>query len=111
MTSTTSTIASSSVSYDLHAKLNVYRRNAIPEYVVWRVLNRAIDWFILREGQYRPIATDAQGLYRSEVFPGLRLDPAALIARDTRRLRDVVDRGLATADHRAFVAALDAGRP
>ena len=31
-------VASSSVSYDLHAKLHVYRRNGVREYVVWRVL-------------------------------------------------------------------------
>src|SRR5438067_6966374 len=30
-------VASSSASYDLHAKLHVYRRNGVREYVVWRV--------------------------------------------------------------------------
>ena len=33
-------VAASSVSYDLHAKLNAYRRNGVREYVVWRVLDR-----------------------------------------------------------------------
>ncbi len=45
-------IAASSASYDLHAKLNAYRRNGVPEYVVWRVLDKTIDWFILRDGTY-----------------------------------------------------------
>ena len=44
-------VASSSVSYDLHTKLHVYRRNGVQEYVVWRVLEREIDWFVLRGGQ------------------------------------------------------------
>jgi Uma2 family endonuclease len=45
-------ISASSVSIDLHAKLRVYRRNGVKEYIAWRVLDRAIDWFILRDGQY-----------------------------------------------------------
>src|SRR6266852_3000096 len=64
-------VASSSVSYDLHAKLHVYRRNGVREYLVWRVLEQAIDWFVLRAGQYERLPVDANGLLRSEVFPGL----------------------------------------
>src|SRR5712691_7161754 len=45
-------VSASSVSYDLHAKLNVYRRNRVREYVVWRVLDQELDWFVWREGQY-----------------------------------------------------------
>src|SRR5437764_514536 len=37
-------VAASSVSIDLHARLNAYRRNGVPEYVVWRVYDREIDW-------------------------------------------------------------------
>jgi Uma2 family endonuclease len=70
-------IASSSASYDLGAKLEVYRRNGVREYVVWRVLEREIDWFVLREGRYEKLPLDG-GLFRSEVFPGLWLDPAAM---------------------------------
>ena len=45
-------ISASSVSYDLGKKLQVYRRNGVREYIVWRVQDRQIDWFVLREGQY-----------------------------------------------------------
>ena len=48
-------VASSSASYDLHAKLRVYRRNGVREYLVWRVLDREIDWFVLRAGQYERV--------------------------------------------------------
>src|SRR5437773_305385 len=61
-------IAASSVSYDLHNKLNAYRRNGVREYVVWRVLDQAIDWFILREGNYDRLAPEANGIYKREVF-------------------------------------------
>jgi Uma2 family endonuclease len=63
----------SSVSYDLHAKKNAYRRNGVQEYIVWRVFDGAIDWFALREGEYQLLAPDSNGVAHSGVFPGLRL--------------------------------------
>src|SRR5262249_33578131 len=39
-------VASSGVSYDLHAKLQAYRRSGVREYVVWRVRDRAISWHV-----------------------------------------------------------------
>ena len=32
-------VAASSASHDLHDKLNVYRRNGVREYLVWRTLD------------------------------------------------------------------------
>ena len=75
-------IAASSVSYDLREKKEAYRRNGVPEYVVWRVLDRAIDWFRLQDGQYVLIEPDADGLIESEQFPGLKLHGASLLAGD-----------------------------
>jgi len=40
------------------------------------------------------------------VFPGLWLDPIALMKSDTRRLRAAVDLGCAAPEHAAFVARL-----
>jgi Uma2 family endonuclease len=99
-------VASSSVSYDLHAKLHVYRRNGVREYVVWRVLDGAIDWFVLRAGQYARLPVDANGLLHSEVFPGLRLDPAALVRGDLATVLAVVQQGLGSPEHAAFVTHL-----
>jgi Uma2 family endonuclease len=75
-------VAASSASYDLHDKKEAYRRAGVREYVVWRVTNRAIDWFRLRDGEYVLVAPDAGGLIESEVFPGLRLDVPKLLAGD-----------------------------
>ena len=36
-------VAASSASHDLHDKLNVYRRNGVREYLVWRTLDERID--------------------------------------------------------------------
>jgi Uma2 family endonuclease len=96
-------VASSSVSYDLGVKRKVYRRNGVREYVVWRVLDRQIDWFVLREGEYVPLAIDGEGLYRSEVFPGLWLDPAALIRGDMPTVLAALQRGLASPEHADFI--------
>ncbi len=99
-------VAASSASYDLHAKLRVYRRNGAREYIVWRVLDQEIDWFVLRAGQYERLPLDAERLYRSEVFPGLWLDPAALLRGDLATVLAVVQRGLASPDHAAFATRL-----
>ena len=99
-------VASSSVSYDLHAKLHAYRRNGVREYIVWRVLDQAIDWFVLRAGQYAPLPVDANGLLRSEVFPGLWLDPAALLRGELATVLAIVQQGLGSPEHAAFVARL-----
>ena len=99
-------VASSSVSYDLHTKLNVYRRNGVREYIVWRVLEQAIDWFVLRAGQYERLPVDVNGLLRSEVFPGLWLDPAALVRGELATVLAIVQQGLGSPEHMAFVARL-----
>jgi Uma2 family endonuclease len=99
-------VASSSVSYDLHAKLHVYRRNGVREYLVWRVLEREIDWFVLRAGLYERMPVDAQGLLRSEIFAGLWLDPAALLHGDLATVLAIVQQGLAGPEHVAFVTRL-----
>ena len=101
-------VALSSASYDLGAKKNVFRRNGVREYVVWRVLDRQIDWFVLREGVYEPLARDAAGRYRSEVFPGLWLDVAAMLSGDLAAVLDVLQQGLETPEHAALVERLGA---
>ncbi len=99
-------VAASSASYDLNAKRNVYRRNGVREYVVWRVRDREIDWFVLREGKYEKLAKDASGLYRSEVFPGLWLDPDALVREDLATVLDNLQKGLRTPEHKALIERL-----
>jgi Uma2 family endonuclease len=96
-------VAASSVSFDLHTKLAVYRRNGVREYLVWRVMERQIDWFVARDGTFVPLEADAEGILRSEVFPGLWLDAAALIRGDLRRVLTVLQQGLASAEHTAFL--------
>jgi Uma2 family endonuclease len=101
-------VAASSVSFDLHRKLRMYQRGGAREYIVWRVEDQAIDWFVLRAGRFEPLP--AAETLKSEVFPGLWLDPAALIAGDMPRVFQVLDQGLAQPEHAAFVLQLQQRR-
>jgi hypothetical protein len=99
-------VTASKTSLDLHSKLHVYRRHSVREYVVWRVLDRAVDWFVLRGGTYEPLVPGSDGIIRSEVFPGLWLDPNALFDQKMKRLLEVLQLGIASDEHAAFVKRL-----
>jgi len=75
-------IAASSASYDLHDKLEAYREAGVPEYIVWRTVDQAFDWFELHDGIYVRREPDAKGVIESRLFPGLRLNVTKLLAGD-----------------------------
>ena len=99
-------VSASSVSYDLHDKMNAYRRNGIREYVVWRVLDGELDWFVLRGGVYERLLPDEAGLLKSEAFPGLWLDVEALLRGDMATVLARLQEGLNGEDHATFVRRL-----
>jgi Uma2 family endonuclease len=103
-------IASSSAAYDLHQELTVYRRHSVREYIVWRVLENAIDWFVLRDGRYEPSYTDEASVVRSEVFPGLWLDAVAMIRSDMATVLKVLGEGLGSTEHETLVVNLQQTR-
>jgi hypothetical protein len=95
---------------DLGPKFEDYERAGVREYVVRALEPDEVYWFVLRNGRFEELPPGPDGIYRSEVFPGLWLDPQALLRCDTRRLRAVVDLGCATPEHAEFVARLEAAR-
>ena len=99
-------IAATSAAYDLHAKFNAYRRNRVQEYAVWRVYEKRVDWWEWREGRYEPLQPDDDGVIRSRVFPGLHLAVEALLEGDLAQVLAVLQGGLETEAHAAFVARL-----
>jgi Uma2 family endonuclease len=103
-------VAASSASYDLHDKLPAYERNGVCEYILWRVLEREVNWFVLRNGRFEKLSPDDDGILRSTVFAGLWLDPAALVHEDFDRLLAVLQSGLDSAEHAEFVARLRQAR-
>jgi Uma2 family endonuclease len=102
-------VAASSASYDLHDKLHVYRRSGVREYLVWRVDDHEVDWFVLRGSSYQVLRRES-GLVRSEAFPGLWLAVPALLGGDGSGLLRVLDDGLASPEHAALVARLAGSR-
>lgn len=103
-------IAASSASYDLGPKMTTYARNGVREYVVLRTFDDAVDWFVLRNAAYDPLPPGTDGVHRSEVFPGLWLDGAAMLAGDIARINAVLQQGLQSPEHARFVAELQARR-
>jgi Uma2 family endonuclease len=101
-------IAASSATYDLHVKRRVYARSGVQEYLAVQVYERRIDWFILREGIYESLDPDENDTLHSEVFPGLWLQVDALWSGDLAAMLSTLQEGLATPEHAAFVARLQA---
>lgn len=102
-------IAASTVNIARHTKLRVYRRSNVREYLIWRVEDAALDWFVLRNEQYEQLERTPEGWLRSEQFPGLWLDPDALLRFDLARVLQVLQQGLASPERAAFVAQLQQG--
>lgn len=88
-------IAASSVSIDTREKLRAYRCAGVKEYIVWRTQDEAIDWWHLVEDDYLPLPPGADGILRSRCFPGLWLNPDALLRHDGAALLDTLNAGLA----------------
>jgi len=99
-------VAATSVSIDLHQKLTAYRRNGVREYVVWRTEDREIDWFQLGKSELNRLSANEQGIFKSQVLPGLWLDHIALLRDELPRVHKVADEGIASPEHATFVATL-----
>jgi Uma2 family endonuclease len=103
-------ISRSSRHFDLTKKKDDYERAGVREYVVVELDPDRIHWFIRRGDRFEELFAGPDGIYRSEVFPGLWLDPVALYAEDRMRLIRVLEQGLATPEHAAFAARLAEAR-
>jgi Uma2 family endonuclease len=103
-------VADSSKGVDLGLKLADYERNGTMEYIVFTIDPDDVFWHVRQGGRLVRNPPDADGLYRSKTFPGLWLDPDALIADDGPAMVATLEQGLATADHADFVARLAAFR-
>jgi Uma2 family endonuclease len=104
-------VANSSRAIDLGAKLAEYERAGTREYIVLAIDPDEVFWYTLQNGRLFRVVPDPDGIYRSTTFPGLWLNPAALIANDVSAMVATLDRGLATVEHAAFVAKLATAKP
>jgi Uma2 family endonuclease len=99
-------IAHTSASYDLHQKLEVYRRNGVREYLVWRTMDAEFDFMVLREGRYQKLSPDGQGVIKSTALPGLWMNTAAALRGDWPAVFDSMQQGIDSAQHGEFVTRL-----
>jgi hypothetical protein len=53
-----------------------------------------VIWRRLADGKWVEVQPDADGLLRSVTFPGLWLDPGALLRKNIPRLTEVLRQGL-----------------
>ncbi|HQU42761.1 MAG TPA: Uma2 family endonuclease [Pirellulales bacterium] len=98
----------SSAAYDLHVKYDLYERAHVPEYLAVLLYEREIRWHRLVDGKYQLQLPDADGLWRSRVFPGLWLDGEALLSRNMPTVLKRLQEGIQSAAHQDFVAQLAA---
>ena len=103
-------IAGTSANYDIHDKKLVYARNGVREYLVVLTYEQAVHWFVLRNGEYEELAVNTDGVLCSEFYPGLWLKPDALWANNLTEILTVLQQGLATPEHAAFVERLAAAQ-
>ncbi len=100
-------VSASSTDRDLSIKFEVYCRNEVREYLVVRTEDRQVDWFAWKDGKYEPLTPSAEGRIGSDIFPGLWLDVAALFRGDLPAMLALLQQGLASPEHAAFVARLN----
>ena len=99
-------VATSSEAYDLHSKKRDYETVGVQEYVVVALRQKKVFWFVNRDSEFTEKPVDSDNIHRSEVFPGLWLDPQALLELNGARLLEVLQRGLNTEEHARFVKRL-----
>lgn len=99
-----------SAAYDLNQKRELYEEAKVQEYLAVLLHEREVRWHRLTGEHFVVVPQPADGIYRSALFPGLWLDAAALLAGDLARVLAVLNLGLASPEHAAFVAQLAARR-
>ena len=97
-------VAVSSRSGDFGARKRLYEQVGVREYAIVLPVRSEMSWFELTESGFQPVQPGADGIFRSRCFPGLWLDINALWALDLPGMNSVLQQGLATPGHAAFVA-------
>ena len=100
-------VSVSSAAYDLYEKMRIYQRNGVQEYLVLLSYEQETRWFQLVEGEYILMEPDQDGRLTSQVFPGLHFHADLFWEDDLAALLKVLQSGLDSPEHQAFVAQLE----
>jgi Putative restriction endonuclease len=98
----------SSAAYDLNQKLDVYQAAGVQEYLAVLIHERQLRWHRLTRRRFKVVPVPADGIHRSSVFPGLWLDVPALLGNDLAGVLKVLQEGIGSPEHEAFVKRLEA---
>jgi Uma2 family endonuclease len=90
--------------------LDLYEAARVPEYLVVLPVEHEIRWYVLVGDKYQLMAPDADGVWRSRVFPGLWLDGKSLLAGNMPQVFATLQNGLNSSEHQTFVAELERRR-
>jgi Uma2 family endonuclease len=101
-------VAVSSRAIDLHAKRDAYKKAGVIEYLVVCVDPPELHWHHFPDDTL--LSPDKKGVIKSRVFPGLWIHAQALLDLDSAKLREVVEQGIASRPHAAFVRKLERQR-
>lgn len=103
-------VSNSSTAYDLHQKLDLYAAAGVGEYVTVLLREQEVRWHRLENGRFIVINPATDGVIRSTVFPGLWLDLVAFLKHDMRGVLAVLQDGLRSDEHSAFIQLLEQRR-
>jgi Uma2 family endonuclease len=103
-------ICVTSTEVDFGPKLRLYQRAGVREYITIEDFQNRLVWRLLENGVYVNQSIPADGIYRSQIFPGLWLDIAAFWADDGPKMLATLNAGIATPDHQRFVERLAAAK-
>ncbi|MFN3927807.1 MAG: Uma2 family endonuclease [Pseudanabaenaceae cyanobacterium] len=99
-------IASSSASYDLHDKKEVYCRCGVKEYLVWVVGENSFYWYQLVNQTYVQQLPCEEGILRSREFAGLWLNLPALLKGVMQPVMFTLQTRLGSPEYQKFIDAL-----
>jgi len=103
-------ICLTSTEVDFGPKLALYQRAGVREYITVEIFTKRIVWRVLEDGSYRELTSSPDGNFRSRTFPGLWFNQSAFWAADTASLKTLLQQGLASEEHAAFVRQLNANQ-
>lgn len=99
-------VANTSARRDTTNRRDECEAAGVKEYLVWQTQTGVVEWFTLKRKKYDLLPADSDGVVRSAAFPGLWLDVPALLAGEMAKVLAVLQQGIASPEHVAFVAKL-----
>jgi Uma2 family endonuclease len=103
-------IAASSAAIDLGKKKEDYEKAGVLEYLVFLMKEQELIWHTRREGGFEPLAPSAAGILKSQAFPGFWLSERTFFERRLNPDFELIEKGLTSPEHAAFVAQLKTRR-